>query len=125
MAKDEQTVLVQQGGGALGAYRAGVDESIAKPASIVSPPRRRRRLASRAFSSALEALISRCMEPMLPTNNSTSAGRFPPAFLAPDGAPDALGDYDTSPLKEAPQRLAYLLNRKAYGFLPSCPAMWI
>jgi NTE family protein len=40
--------------------------------------------------------------------------RQPPAFLAPDGTPDALSVYDTSPLKETLQELVDfdLLNRK-------------
>jgi len=67
--------------GAPRAYRAGVYEGIAETGLNVSPPRRRRHLASRAF--------------FVP--------RQPPACLAPNGTPEALGVYDTSPLKETLQ----------------------
>ena len=81
MAKREHTVLVLQGGGALGAYQAGVYKGIG------------------------ETGFNRFIAPMAATFGVPGffVPRQPPASLAPDGTPEALSVYDTSPLKETLQ----------------------
>ena len=81
MAKSEHTVPVLQGGGAHGAYQAGVYKGIAE-----TGPNR--------FSSATAATFG------VP---GFFVPRQPPASLAPDGLRRALSVYDTSPLKETLQ----------------------
>lgn len=148
MAKREQTVLVLQGGGALGAYQAGVYEGMAAAglapnwvagvsigainAALIAgnlPGRRVERL--REFwdrvSSSMPLVTPVQLDPLRTTLNRLSAAnaatfgvpgffrpRQPPAFLAPDGTPEALSIYDTSPLRETLQELVDfdLLARK-------------
>src|ERR1700688_1368048 len=148
MKKHEHTVLVLQGGGALGAYQAGVYEGIAETglapnwiagvsigainAALIAgnrPERRAERL--REFwdrvSSSMPLVAPVQLDPLRISLNRLSAAtaatfgvpgffvpRQPPAFLAPDGTPDALSVYDTSPLKETLQELVDfdVLNRK-------------
>src|ERR1700687_6229914 len=92
MAKREHTVPVLQGGGALGAYQAGVYKGIAET-------------GLNRFSAATAATFG------VP---GFFVPRQPPALLAPDGTPEALSVYDTSPLRETLQELVDfdLLNRK-------------
>jgi NTE family protein len=148
MAKHEQTVLVLQGGGALGAYQAGVYEGMAEAdfapnwvagvsigainaALIAGNPPRRRVERLREFwdrvSSSMPLVTPAQLDPLRMTLNRLSAAsaatfgvpgffrpRQPPAFLAPDGTPEALSVYDTSPLRETLQELVDfdLLARK-------------
>ena len=148
MAKREQTVLVLQGGGALGAYQAGVYEGIAETglapswvagvsigainaALIAGNPPGRRVERLREFwnrvSSSMPLIAPVQLDPLRISLNRFSAAtaatfgvpgffvpRQPPALLAPDGTPEALSVYDTSPLKETLQELVDfdLLNRK-------------
>jgi NTE family protein len=148
MAKRDQIVLVLQGGGALGAYQAGVYEGIAETgldpnwiagvsigainaALIAGNPPERRVERLREFwdrvSSSMPLVAPAQLDPLRVTLNRLSAAtaatfgvpgfyvpRQPPAFLAPDGTPEALSVYDTSPLRETLQELVDfdLLNRK-------------
>jgi NTE family protein len=148
MAKREQTVLVLQGGGALGAYQAGVYEGMAEAglapnwvagvsigainaALIAGNPPGRRVERLREFwdrvSSSMPLVTPAQLDPLRMTLNRLSAAsvatfgvpgffrpRQPPAFLAPDGTPEALSVYDTSPLRETLQELVDfdLLARK-------------
>jgi len=148
MTKPEQTVLVLQGGGALGAYQAGVYEGIAEAgiapnwiagvsigainaALIAGNPPERRLERMREFwdrvSSSMPLVAPVQLDPLRTTLNRLSAAtaatfgvpgffvpRVPPAFLAPDGTPEALSIYDTAPLRETLQELVDfdLLNRK-------------
>ena len=138
-ALEPMTVLVLQGGGALGAYQAGVYETLAETgcapswlagisigainaALIAGNPPERRVERLRAFweraSSTLRA------EPVFPgvdartLFNDASAvwaallglpgffkPRFPPFFLYPPGAPEALSVYDTAPLRATLEEL--------------------
>lgn len=143
----DQTVLVLQGGGALGAYQAGVYEGIAEAglapdwvagvsigainAALIAGNRPAHRLArlrefwDRVSSGVpLEAPVQ--FDPLRIGLNRMSAAasatfgvpgffspRIPPALLAPDGTPEALSVYDTSPLRETLRELVdfELLNR--------------
>jgi len=147
--KHEQSVLVLQGGGALGAYQAGVYEGMAERgfapnwvtgvsigavnAALIAgnaPARRLERL--RAFwdqvSSAIPLIAPAYLDPLRLAFNRVSAmatttfgvpgffvPRVPPPYLAPDGSPDALSIYDTSPLRGTLEELVDfdLINRKA------------
>jgi hypothetical protein len=134
MTKREHTVLVLQGGGALGAYQAGVYEGIAETglapswvagvsigainaALIAGNPPGRRVERLREFwnrvSSSMPPIAPVQLDPLRISLNRFSAAtaatfgvpgffvpRQPPALLAPDGTPEALSVYDTSPLKE-------------------------
>jgi len=148
MTKHEQTVLVLQGGGALGAYQAGVYEGMAEAglapnwvagvsigainaALIAGNPPARRVEHLREFwdrvSSSMPLVTPAELDPLRMTLNRLSAAsaatfgvpgfyvpRQPPAFLAPEGTPEALSVYDTSPLRETLQELVDfdLLARK-------------
>jgi len=148
MKKDEQTVLVLQGGGALGAYQAGVYEGLAEAgvapnwiagvsigainaALIAGNPPQRRVARLREFwdrvSSTMPLVTPAEFDPLRVTLNRLSAAtaatfgvpgffapRQPPGFLAPDGTPEALSVYDTSPLRATLLELVDfdLLNRK-------------
>jgi len=139
MAKREQTVLVLQGGGALGAYQAGVYEGIAETgldpnwiagvsigainaALIAGNPPQKRLERLREFwdrvSSGVSLVAPAQVDPVRVALNRLSAAtaatfgvpgffvpRVPPAFLAPDGTPEALSVYDTSPLEQTLEEL--------------------
>src|SRR6202158_1944651 len=139
MTKHEQTVLVLQGGGALGAYQAGVYEGIAETglapswiagvsigainaALIAGNPPESRVERLREFwdrvSSSMPLIAPVQLDPLRISLNRFSAAtaaalgvpgffvpRVPPAFLAPDGTPEALSIYDTSPLRETLEEL--------------------
>ncbi len=139
MTKREHTVLVLQGGGALGAYQAGVYEGIAETglapswiagvsigainAALIAgnPPKRRvERLHEfwNRVSSSMPLIAPVQLDPLRISLNRFSAAtaatlgvpgffvpRVPPALLAPDGTPEALSIYDTSPLRETLQEL--------------------
>src|SRR5882672_8064114 len=139
MTKREQTVLVLQGGGALGAYQAGVYEGIAEcglapdwiagvsigaiNAALIAGNRPEHRLPRlREFwdrvSSGTPLFAAAQLDPLRIGLNRLSAAtavtfgipgffvpRVPPAFLAPDGTPEALSVYDTSPLRATLQEL--------------------
>jgi NTE family protein len=147
--KHEQSVLVLQGGGALGAYQAGVYEGMAErgfapnwvtgvsigavnAALIVGnvPERRLERL--RAFwdqvSSAVPLVAPAYLDPLRLALNRVSAmatttfgvpgffvPRVPPPYLSPDGTPEALSIYDTTPLRGTLEELVDfdLINQKA------------
>jgi NTE family protein len=149
LPKHEQSVLVLQGGGALGAYQAGVYEGMAERgfapnwvtgvsigavnAALIAgnvPERRLERL--QAFwdrvSSAIPVDTPAFLDPLQLAFNRVSAmatttfgvpgffvPRVPPPYFAPDGTPDALSIYDTSPLRETLEELVDfdLINRKA------------
>ena len=134
MTSYDQTVLVLQGGGALGAYQAGVYEGIAESglapdwiagvsigainASLIAGNRPERRLERlREFwdmvSSGMPLVAPAQLDPLRMALNRLSAAsaatfgvpgfyvpRIPPPFIAPDGTPEALSVYDTSPLRE-------------------------
>ena len=153
MKRDEQTVL--QGGGALGAYQAGVYEGIAEAglapdwiagvsigainaALIAGNPPERRVARLREFwervSSDHAAGDSGAARSAASDTQSFERGnggniwcagllcpRQPPGFLAPDGTPEALSVYDTSPLRETLLELVDfdLLNRQG-----SSPQRW-
>ena len=148
MTEREQTVLVLQGGGALGAYQAGVYEGIAEAglapdwiagvsigainaALIAGNPPERRIGRLREFwdrvSSSMPLVAPEQLDPVRTTLNRLSAAtaatfgvpgffapRVPPAFLAPNGTPEALSVYDTTPLRATLQELVDfdLLNRQ-------------
>jgi NTE family protein len=137
--KHEHTVLVLQGGGALGAYQAGVYEGMAERgfapdwitgvsigainAALIAgnaPGQRLERL--REFwdrvSSGMPLVAPAQLDPLRVALNRLSAAtaatfgvpgffvpRVPPAFLAPDGTPEALSVYDTSPLRDTLEEL--------------------
>src|SRR5258706_10345221 len=139
MTKREQTVLVLQGGGALGAYQAGVYEGIAESglapdwiagvsigainAALIAGNRPKDRLGRlREFwnrvSSCTPLVAPALLDPLRLSLNRVSATtaatfgapgffvpRVPPAFLAPDGTPEALSVYDTSPLEQTLEEL--------------------
>jgi NTE family protein len=139
MTKREHTVLVLQGGGALGAYQAGVYEGIAETglapswiagvsigainAALIAGNRPERRVERlREFwdrvSSSMPLIAPVELDPLRISLNRFSAAtaatlgvpgffvpRIPPALLAPDGTPEALSIYDTSPLRETLQEL--------------------
>src|SRR5271166_3452009 len=149
LPKHEQSVLVLQGGGALGAYQAGVYEGMAERgfapnwvtgvsigavnAALIAgnaPERRLERL--RAFwdqvSSAIPLVAPAYLDPLRLAFNRVSAlatttfgvpgffvPRVPPPYLAPDGSPQALSIYDTTPLRATLEELVDfdLINRKA------------
>ncbi len=139
MTKREQTILVLQGGGALGAYQAGVYEGIAETglapswiagvsigainAALIAGNRPERRVERlREFwdrvSSSMPLIAPIELDPLRISLNRFSAAtaatlgvpgffvpRVPPALLAPDGTPEALSIYDTSPLRGTLQEL--------------------
>ena len=139
MTKREHTVLVLQGGGALGAYQAGVYEGIAETglapswiagvsigainAALIAGNRPERRVERlREFwdrvSSSMPLIAPVQLDPLRISLNRFSAAtaatlgvpgffvpRVPPALLAPDGTPEALSIYDTSPLRGTLQEL--------------------
>jgi len=149
LPKHEQSVLVLQGGGALGAYQAGVYEGMAERGfapnwvtgvsigavngALIAgnvPERRLERL--RAFwdqvSSAIPLVAPAYLDPLRLAFNRVSAlatttfgvpgffvPRVPPPYLAPDGSPQALSIYDTTPLRATLEELVDfdLINRKA------------
>jgi NTE family protein len=147
--KHEHSVLVLQGGGALGAYQAGVYEGMSErgiapdwvagvsigainAALIAGNPPERRLERLREFwervSSGLPLVAPAQLDPLRVALNRLSAAtaatfgvpgffvpRVPPAFLAPDGTPEALSIYDTSPLKQTLEELVdfKLLNSEA------------
>jgi len=138
-----------QGGGALGAYQAGVYEGMSErgiapdwvagvsigainAALIAGNPPERRLERLREFwervSSGLPLVAPAQLDPLRVALNRLSAAtaatfgvpgffvpRVPPAFLAPDGTPEALSIYDTSPLKQTLEELVdfKLLNSEA------------
>jgi NTE family protein len=142
------SVLVLQGGGALGSYQAGVYEGMAEKgfapdwvtgvsigainaAIIAGNPPDRRIARLREFwdlvSSGLPLVPPAFLDPMRLAFNRISATatmtfgvpgfftpRVPPPFLQPEGSPEALSMYDTSPLRDTLQRLIdfRLINRK-------------
>ena len=148
MTKGEQTVLVLQGGGALGAYQAGVYEGIAEAglapdwiagvsigainAALIAGNRPEHRLLRlREFwdrvSSSMPLVAPAQLDPLRIGLNRLSAttaatfgvpgffvARIPPVFLAPDGAPEALSVYDTTPLRKSLEELVDFdfLNRR-------------
>ncbi len=133
LSGSEKTVLVLQGGGALGAYQGGAYEALAAAghapdwvagvsigaingAIIAGNPAEKRVDRLRQF---WEMVSSRLVVPPLGTDdtsrkifNETSAAlvastgapgffdpRVPPAFFMPSGTLEAIGIYDTGPLK--------------------------
>jgi len=147
-AHHEHTVLLLQGGGALGAYQAGVYEGMhdhglapdwvtgvsigAINAALIAgnfPEKRVERL--REFwdrvSSGMPIEAPEQIDSVRIALNRLSAAtaavfgvpgffvpRVPPALLAPDGIPDALSVYDTSPLRATLEELVEFdrLNEK-------------
>jgi NTE family protein len=139
MTNRDQMVRVLQGGGALGAYQAGVYEGVAESglapdwiagvsigainAALIAGNRPEHRLPRlREFwdrvSSSMPLVAPAQLDPLRISLNRLSATtavtfgvpgffvpRVPPAFLAPDGTPEALSVYDTSPLRESLQEL--------------------
>jgi NTE family protein len=137
--KHDHSVLVLQGGGALGAYQAGVYEGMAEhgfapdwvagvsigainAALIAGNPPQKRLERLREFwdrlSSGVPLVAPAQLDPVRVALNRLSAvtaatfgvpgffvPRVPPAFLAPDGTPEALSVYDTSPLKQTLEEL--------------------
>jgi NTE family protein len=137
--KHEHTVLVLQGGGALGAYQAGVYEGMVEQgvapdwvtgvsigainaALIAGNPPGRRIERLREFwdqlSSGMPLISPAFLDPLRVAFNRVSATatmafgvpgfftpRMPPPYLQPDGTPEALSVYDTSPLRETLLRL--------------------
>jgi NTE family protein len=135
----DHTVLVLQGGGALGAYQAGVYEGMVEQgiapdwvtgvsigainaALIAGNPIERRLDRLREFwdrvSSGIPLIAPPQIGPFRIALNRLSATavaafgvpgffkpRMPPVFFAPDGAPQALSIYDTSPLKATLEEL--------------------
>lgn len=146
--KHDHTVLVLQGGGALGAYQAGAFEELASAgfqpdwvtgvsigainSTLIAgnPPERRverlREFWDRATSQAPFVPPS-WLDTLRPLFNGLSfagtatfgipgffAPRVLPPFLAPEGTPEALSFYSTSPLKATLEELADfdLINSK-------------
>jgi NTE family protein len=137
--RHDHSVLVLQGGGALGAYQAGVYEGMAEhgfapdwvagvsigainAALIAGNPAQKRLERLREFwdrvSSGVPLVAPAQLDPVRVALNRLSAAtaatfgvpgffvpRVPPAFLAPDGTPEALSVYDTSPLKRTLEEL--------------------
>ncbi len=137
--KHDHSVLVLQGGGALGAYQAGVYEGMAEhgfapdwvagvsigainAALIAGNPPQKRLERLREFwdrvSSGVSLVAPAQLDPVRVALNRLSAAtaatfgvpgffvpRVPPAFLAPDGTPEALSVYDTSPLEQTLEEL--------------------
>ena len=148
VVKHDHTVLVLQGGGALGAYQAGVYEGMhehgfapdwvtgvsigaVNAALIAGNPVEARLERLREFwsrvSSGMPIVAPAQLDPVRIALNRLSAAtaatfgvpgffvpRVPPAFLAPDGTPQALSVYDTSPLRETLEELVdfSLINGK-------------
>jgi len=146
--KHDHSVLVLQGGGALGAYQAGVYEGMhehgfapdwvtgvsigaVNAALIAGNPLQSRLERLREFwdrvSSGLPIVAPAQVDPVRIAVNRLSAAtaatfgvpgfftpRIPPAILAPDGTPQALSVYDTSPLRETLDELVDfdLINNK-------------
>src|SRR5262249_47256540 len=130
-----KTALVLQGGGALGAYQAGVYEILSEAgyepgisigginAAIIvgnKPEDRLPRLKDfwQEITPQLVAPPAELGEASHQTFNRISTlataffgvpgffrPRFPPAFVQPQGAPGALSFYDTSPLRATLERL--------------------
>jgi len=137
--KHDHSILVLQGGGALGAYQAGVYEGMVEKgfapdwvtgvsigainaALIAGNPAGRRVERLREFwdqvSSGLPLITPAYLDSLRATFNRISASatvafgvpgfftpRMPPPYLQPDGSPEALSVYDTSPLRETLLRL--------------------
>jgi NTE family protein len=137
--KHDHSVLVLQGGGALGAYQAGVYEGMSEhgfapdwvagvsigainAALIAGNPAQRRLERLREFwdrvSSGVPLVAPAQLDPVRIALSRLSAAtaatfgvpgffvpRVPPAFLAPDGTPEALSVYDTSPLRQTLEEL--------------------
>jgi NTE family protein len=137
--KHDHTVLVLQGGGALGAYQAGVYQGMhehgfapdwvagvsigAVNGALIAgnaPERRVERLREfwERVSSGLPLVAPAQVDPVRIALNRLSAAtaatfgvpgffvpRVPPAFLAPEGTPEALSVYDTSPLRATLEEL--------------------
>ncbi len=134
MSRNEKTVLVLQGGGALGAYQGGAYEALAAAghtpdwiagvsigaingAIIAGNPPEKRVERLRQF---WELVSSRLVAPPISVDdtsrkifNEASAAlvastgapgffdpRLPPAIFMPSGTPEAIGIYDTAPLKQ-------------------------
>lgn len=152
MTKPEKTVLVLQGGGALGAYQGGAYEALAAErlepewvagvsigainAAIIAgnPPERRigrlRRFWDLVSSHLLLPPLATDTHSRLIFNQasamlSASAGvpgffepRVPPALLMPPGTRQAIGFYDTAPLRRTLLNLIdfNLLNSRAVRF---------
>jgi NTE family protein len=133
LSRNEKTVLVLQGGGALGAYQGGAYEALAAAghapdwvagvsigaingAIIAGNPPEKRVERLRQF---WELVSSRLVAPPISVDdtsrkifNEASAAlvastgapgffdpRLPPAIFMPGGTPEAIGIYDTTPLK--------------------------
>jgi NTE family protein len=137
--KHEHSVLVLQGGGALGAYQAGVCEGMSQHgfapdwiagvsigainvALIAGNPAERRLERLREFwervSSGLPLAVPAPLDPLRIAVTQLNAAtvaifgvpgffvpRVPPPWLAPDGSPDALSVYDTSPPRSTLEEL--------------------
>jgi len=137
--KHDHTVLVLQGGGALGAYQAGVYQGMhehgfapdwvagvsigaVNGALIAGNPPEQRVARLREFwervSSGLPLVAPAQVDPVRIALNRLSAAtaatfgvpgffvpRVPPAFLAPEGTPEALSVYDTTPLRSTLEEL--------------------
>jgi NTE family protein len=137
--KHEHSILVLQGGGALGAYQAGVCEGMSEhgfapdwvagvsigainAALIAGNPSRLRVARLREFweqvSAGLPLVVPAALDPVRIAVTRLNAAavaafgvpgffvpRVPPAWLAPDGSPEALSMYDTSPLRSTLEEL--------------------
>src|ERR1043166_5575628 len=135
----EHSILVLQGGGALGAYQGGVCEGMSEhgfapdwvagvsigainAALIAGNPPERRLERLREFwervSGGLPLVLPAALDPVRIAVTRLNAAavaafgapgffvpRLPPAWLAPDGSPDALSVYDTSPLRSTLEEL--------------------
>ena len=147
--KYDHSVLVLQGGGALGAYQAGVYEGMSEhgfapdwvagvsigainAALIAGNPVEHRLERLREFwdrvSSGAPLIAPAQLDPVRIAVNRFSAAtaatfgvpgffvpRMPPAILAPEGTPEALSVYDTSPLRQTLEELVNfdLLNNES------------
>jgi NTE family protein len=134
----EHIVLVLQGGGALGAYQAGVIEEISRfprepvwvagvsigainAALVAGNPRHKRVERLREFwnlvssgSIGVKPLVDEQRGAVHQFNAFLAASigvpgfyqpRIPPPFLQPEGTPQAISFYDTSPLRHTLERL--------------------
>ena len=137
--KHDHSILVLQGGGALGAYQAGVYEGMVErafepdwvcgvsigainAALIAGNPPGHRVERLREFwdqvSSGMPLIAPAFLDPLrlafahVSATSTMAFGvpgffvpRVPPPFMQPDGSPDALSIYDTSPLRDTLLRL--------------------
>ena len=125
----DHTVLVLQGGGALGAYQAGVYEGMYEngfapdwvtgvsigainAALIAGNPPDKRVARLREFWERVSSGMPFGVPVQLSAASAVAFGvpgfftpRLPPAFLALDGTPGALSVYDTSPLRATLEEL--------------------